>query len=57
MFIIERNKNIIDVFDGSPNADVIIFDEGNIKSEDRSYIESQTPKLKIIWKTVPFVRG
>ena len=53
--LIARNKNIADVFDGSPPADLILFEEGNINSEDKAYIDSQTPELKIIWKTIPFV--
>ena len=53
--LIARNKKIVDVFDGPPPADVILFDEGNITPEDKVYIDSQTPELKIIWKTIPFV--
>lgn len=56
--LINRNKHIAINFylklENPENYDIIIFHEGNITLEQQKYIQSQTPKLPLIFKSITF---
>ena len=53
--LIDRNIAIYDkIYSKKNNFDIIIFNEGNINTEQQKYIQSNTPNMPLIFKTVQF---
>ena len=59
--IINRNRyisvNFYKKLTNPTNYDIIIFHEGNITISQQKYIQSQSPKIPLIFKTINFINN
>jgi hypothetical protein len=60
--LVERNNAIYDVFysklkEDLPKYDILIYHEGNITTEQQSYIQSKTPGLPMLFKTIHLIEN
>jgi hypothetical protein len=59
--IINRNRyisvNFYQKLTNPTNYDIIIFHEGNITISQQKYIQSQSPKIPLIFKTINFINN